>query len=220
MIPFLRIFLLLFVSSSTAFGLAWAQDKKPVAFSGNVIGDTTSTRFFTDFTGPVSVQTFYLDGPYRLIVDLGDVDFAFPEARSPEARGLISDIAFTKIAENRSRIVISLSNPAEIIRASMQKVIDEDHYRFLLDLDATSEARFATLLNAQKLVLAAQPVIAEKGSRVAKKEKPTGRFTVVIDPGHGGIDGGASGRSCLPTAAGASVGIVAAEAAATVGGIP
>lgn len=198
MIPVLRPFLLLFLAMALVVGQpvnsSRAQESVPVAFSGSVAGDEGSTRFFVDFSGPVSVQTFYMDNPDRVIIDLSDVTFDLAQADALKARGLVTDVRLGRISKGRSRIVLTLAQPSEIMRASMQKVIDEDHYRFLLDLEVASRERFATLLNAQRVVLGESGNVAAKGDRVRPAQKEDGRFTIVLDPGHGGIDGGATGR--------------------------
>lgn len=174
--------------------VASAQTQMPTAFSGSIAGDDTSTRFFIDFSQNIAVQSFYGEAPYRVIIDLEEVDFKLEAEALLEPRGLIEDVKVGRISKGRSRIVITLNAPAEIVRASMQKVIDEDYYRFLVDLERTEETRFASLLEAQTLVLGESGSVAEKGDRVRAVEKKQGRFTVVIDPGHGGIDGGAVGK--------------------------
>jgi len=173
---------------------AHAQSTLPKALGGNIAGDDTSTRFFVNFSQNIAVQTFYMESPYRIVMDLSETDFDIDVEEVFKPRGLISEISAGRISEGRSRIVLTLNQPAEIVRATMQKVLDEDYFRFLLDIEAAQEARYSTLLEAQKLVLGESGSIAKKGDRVLKKEKRKGRFTVVIDPGHGGIDGGAVGK--------------------------
>ncbi len=172
-----------------------AQTKElPVAFSGSIAGDSASTRFFLDFDRNLSVQTFYMDKPNRIIIDLDETVFNFGENNKLEPRGLISAIQLGRISEGRSRIVLSLSAPVEIIKASLKKRLDEENYRFLLDLDSTDEETFTNLLQQQQLTFGTSGNIAQKGDRVLAIKKKEGRFTIVLDPGHGGIDGGAVGR--------------------------
>lgn len=193
-IPAFRNLLILIFISLTVLPTKAAEETLPVAFSGNIAGDTDSTRFFMDFSSNVTVQTFYMDKPNRVIVDLSEIDFQLDAEEVLMPRGLISNVRVGRISKGRSRIVITLTQPAEIIRASIQKVLDEDYYRFLLDLDASTQERFTSLLDAQKLVLGESGSVAKKGDRVRPVEKKAGRFTIVLDPGHGGIDGGAVGR--------------------------
>ena len=176
-------------------GLALAQtpDGQPRATGGNIAGDEVATRFFVDLTDKVPIQTFYTDSPYRIIIDMGEVEFSLDKEEAFAPQGLINEVKAGRISKGRSRIVITLNQPAEIMRASLQKILDEEDFRFLMDLEATDSARFATLLNAQKLVLGESGSVAQKGDRVRPVEKTEGRYTIVIDPGHGGIDGGATG---------------------------
>ncbi|MEM9332366.1 MAG: N-acetylmuramoyl-L-alanine amidase [Pseudomonadota bacterium] len=166
----------------------------PIAFNARVAGDEATTRFFLDIDKNLSIKTFYMDEPYRIIIDLEETVFNFSQEAKPIARGLISAVQFGRISKGRSRIVLSLSGPAEIIKATMQKRLDENYYRFLLDMDSTDQKTFAALLDTQSKALGESGGIAIRGDRVRPIEKAAGRFTVVLDPGHGGIDGGASGR--------------------------
>ena len=70
------LFSLLFLSLSLIFSsnsISLASDNElPIALSGNIVGDTASTRFFIDFDKSLPAQTFYMDQPNRIIIDLGD----------------------------------------------------------------------------------------------------------------------------------------------------
>jgi len=167
----------------------------PVAFSGSIAGDTASTRFFLDFDQNLSVKTTYMDKPNRIIIDLDESVFNLGEENKIEPRGLISAVQFGRISQGRSRIILTLVEPAEIIKSSFKKRLDEESYRLLLDIDSTDEATFVNLLKEQKAKSQSNGNLAVKGDRVAPVQKKEGRFTIVIDPGHGGIDGGAVGRN-------------------------
>ena len=165
----------------------------PVAISGNIAGDTASTRFFLDFDQNLSIHAFYMDKPNRIIIDLNEVVFSFDDNKKLQPRGLVSGVQYGRISKGRSRIVLTLTSPVEIIKASMKKRLDEDSHRFLLDMDSTDQQNFESLLKEQNLKFGTSGNIAPKGDRVRPVEKTAGRFTIVIDPGHGGIDGGAVG---------------------------
>jgi len=169
----------------------------PVAFNGKIAGDDATSRFFIDFDKNLRLKTFYMDEPYRIIIDLEEVTFDFGEADKPEPRGLVTAIQYGRISKGRSRIVLTLSQPVEIIKASMQQRLDENHFRFLLDFDSADDVIFNALLDQQGRELGESGAVAIKGDRIKRTEKPKvpGKFTVVIDPGHGGIDGGAIGRA-------------------------
>lgn len=194
----LGLFLLVFTISSPAIAQQIAQQEDatlPVAFSGNIAGDTTSTRFFIDFDKNLSLQTFYMDKPNRIVIDLDEVVFNFGEENKLVPRGLITDIQYGRISKGRSRIVLTLFSPVEIIKSSMKRRLDEDKYRLLLDMDSTDVKTYEALLQGQQQTLGSSGGIAQKGDRVRPVEKKEGRFTIVVDPGHGGIDGGAVGKN-------------------------
>lgn len=188
------ILIILFSSLAHSFGQEQSKNF-PVAFSGSIAGDTASTRFFLDFDQNLSVKTTYMDKPNRIIIDLDESVFNLGEGNKLEPRGLISAVQFGRISQGRSRIVLTLVAPAEIIKSSLKKRLDEESYRFLLDMDSTDDETFANLLKEQKAKSQATGNLAVKGDRVAPVQKKEGRFTIVIDPGHGGIDGGAVGRN-------------------------
>ena len=192
----LKIFsLTLFVLAGLCVDCVHAQSQKVKAFNGRITGDAVATRFFLDFSQSVSAQTFYSENPYRIVIDISEVEFSDELRSQLTPSGLISDIQIGRISKGRSRIVLTLEQPAEIVQASMKKVIDEEFHRFLLDMEVTGAERFAKLLNAQTLTLGESGSVAPKGDRVTNPKKKDGRFTIVLDPGHGGIDSGAVGRS-------------------------
>jgi N-acetylmuramoyl-L-alanine amidase len=195
LIHFSYLILIVFLSSFVpSFGQEQSNNL-PVAFSGSIAGDTASTRFFIDFDQNLSFKTTYMDKPNRVIIDLDESVFNLGEENKLEPRGLISAVQYGRISQGRSRIVLTLSAPVEIIKSSLKKRLDEESYRFLLDMDSTDEATFANLLSEQKAKSQSTGNLAVKGDRVAPVQKKDGRFTIVIDPGHGGIDGGAVGKN-------------------------
>lgn len=188
--------ILIVLLSSLAPSFGQEQNKNlPVAFSGNIAGDTASTRLFIDFDQNLSFKTTYMDKPNRIIIDLDETVFNLGEENKLEPRGLISAVQFGRISQGRSRIVLTLAAPVEIIKSSLKKRLDEESYRFLIDMDSTDEATFSNLLQEQKAKSQSTGNLAVKGDRVVPVQKKDGRFTIVIDPGHGGIDGGAVGRN-------------------------
>lgn len=196
----IRILLRFWLILAAAWGLqtsaAWAEDL-PVAFSAKVAGDTNTMRFFVNFDKSLRLKAFYMDAPYRIIIDLQEAKFQFEEGAEPAPRGLITDIRYGRISKGRSRIVLTLSSPVEIIKADIQRPLDQEHFRFVLDFNSTDEDRYAELLETQAREIGESGGLAKRGDRptVDQSEAKPGEFTVVIDPGHGGIDGGATGRN-------------------------
>ena len=185
--------LALLVVSSTHTMAQEKTNNLPIAFSGRIAGNETSTRFFLDFDKSVSVNTFYMDGPDRIIIDLDEAIFDIEKGEAFKPRGLVAHIQLGKIAKGRSRIVLTLSTPAEITQTTFGQLIDNDTYRLLLDMEVTDSERYAQLLKQQRATIGDTVSAAIRGDRLGTVPTVEGRFKIVIDPGHGGIDGGAVG---------------------------
>ncbi len=127
--------------------------------------------------------------PDRLVVDLPEVNFQIdPVAGKPEPGrdGLIRAFRFGLFAPGHSRIVADLSGPAALRRAEVTSIAGGDASRLTLELGPTDRAAFhAAARTPQALPMVDLPS--------ARPEPSAGRPVVVIDPGHGGLDPGASG---------------------------
>ncbi|MBX9992139.1 N-acetylmuramoyl-L-alanine amidase [Phreatobacter oligotrophus] len=150
------------------------------------------TRLTFDLTRPVEMRAFALADPYRVIVDLDEVNFhiAPPQAQS---RGLVKTFRFGLFAPGKSRIVIELTGPATIERALTIEGGEGTPPRLHLDLVRTDADGFRRAMTER-----AVSNIARRGDRETlgprlspRVEEDGGPPLIVIDPGHGGIDPGA-----------------------------
>lgn len=156
-----------------------------------VVGDAARTRFVVDLTKNPQFRVLRLANPYRLAIDLPDVDFKNP-ARPGEARGLVSDYRYGLIAPGKARIVLDLSGPVEIVKTFMLDPVDPEPARLVVDLAPTTSDSFeAAALNDRGGT--DEPAARPGGPPLAANGRPI----VVIDPGHGGIDSGAVGDDGL-----------------------
>jgi N-acetylmuramoyl-L-alanine amidase len=165
------------------------------------------TRLLFELTAPVKVEAFAAAGS-RIIVDLPEVAFrldptigrdaaALPTTLGdapPSADGaLIRSFRFGLFATGRSRVVIDLVRPARIVRA--ESVERPEGARLEIDLVPEDQNAFdqavavhagTTSQTAGAAPRAAAPAPSDAGQQALP--------LVVIDPGHGGVDIGASGR--------------------------
>ncbi len=174
-------------------GAAAASQKQPVAFFASLLGDETSTRLFVDFDLEVNVSVFHMADPARIVVELDEVSFEFAADSALEPRGLVSGISFGRMSENQSRIVLHLNTTAEVIKSTVAQRIDEDSFRFVLDMDAVGEDRFAALASSDRKKAEKPPETDSKTQLPETVKREPGSILVLLDPGHGGIDGGAVG---------------------------
>lgn len=195
---------LLFFGVAVIGSAAAAEDDKIVVeeavepaimFAGRIAGDSVSTRLFFDLDRKLDFTTFLMRDPNRIVIDGPSILFRFARPEDMEPRGLVSDLRYGAIARNKSRIVVTLSAPAEISAVSVRELGNEGNYRLVIDLAATNAADFERMVSRQQELVGTSGETVTKGDRVVRPDKDPDKFTIVIDPGHGGIDGGARGAN-------------------------
>lgn len=184
----LAVFITLLAGMACGMAQAAETDDAHVAFDARVAGDETRTRVVVDFVGQPEFAVHYLADPVRVIVDLPQTLFAF-EDEALEPRGLFDDIRFGAMGPNKSRIVLSANGPVELEIAEVEKREEGEGYRLVLDAVTASETRFAELVEGQQWRAVTDEATGDK----VVESRRADPFTVVIDPGHGGIDNGAQG---------------------------
>ncbi|ODN69773.1 AMIN domain-containing protein [Methylobrevis pamukkalensis] len=180
-------------AAAPAQGVVTAPEARPVARDARIVGDDKRTRFIVDLTDGVETAAFALDDPYRIVIDLPEVDFKFSDTVGGEGRGLIRSFRYGLIGRGKSRIVIDATGPVSIDKSFLLPAIEGQPARFVVDLVETTREAF---LADQARNVVARKAMAEVA--VAKTDRlPSGLARadrihplVVIDPGHGGIDPG------------------------------
>lgn len=146
------------------------------------------TRFVLDIDRAVDYTHFLLADPHRVVVDLPEVEWALDGAGAGEGRGLIESYRYGLFHPGNSRLVLDLGAPAVIERIFMLEPQSGYPYRLVIDLRPAGDAEFASAVEAGSAA-------ARSASRQARQrttpERVAGRRTVVVDPGHGGVDPGA-----------------------------
>jgi N-acetylmuramoyl-L-alanine amidase len=165
-----------------------------IAFGGRLLGDQHSARLLINLDSKVEVQPFYMSNPPRLVIDLSKTAFRFQEPDNFKPRGLVADFRYGTMARGRSRIVISLVEPVKITGQKLRKT-QRNRFQFTIDLEKVDAAEFAKQIAKQRDTVGTSGNVVTKGDRVRPSAKRAGRLTIVLDPGHGGIDGGANGKN-------------------------
>lgn len=185
-----RVMILTMATLACLTAGALASDP-PVATDGRVVGDESRTRFVLDLSGEVDLSAFTLAEPYRVVIDLPEIDFRLPPGTGSAGRGLVSDWRYGQFAAGRSRIVLDVTGPVKIDKAFVLPAVENQPARMVLDLLKTTAASFEEELRKGQLARdsANQPV--QKADQLpppdrSKREKPL----IVIDAGHGGVDAG------------------------------
>lgn len=172
-------------------GQAQAQQPNPVVSGARVAGDEVRTRFVLDLDRQITPVISALADPYRLIIDLPEVDFRLPEDAGRDGRGLVTDWRYGLFATGKSRIVLDISEPVAIDKTFVLPAVDDQPARFVIDLvKSTRETFVAFAASSREKLRSGQTVSSAKGDRLGNDGD---RPLIVLDPGHGGIDSGARG---------------------------
>ena len=161
-------------------------------------GDDKRTRLIVDLTGPaanLNFRAFVLADPYRVVVDLPQIAFNVPQDAGKHARGLVSAYRFGLVAQGKSRIVMDAAGPVSIDKSFLLDAIDNQPARLVIDLVKTDRDTFMRTVASQKSSdMTANPPTSVASPALLPENQP-GLPVVVLDPGHGGIDAGATSAS-------------------------
>lgn len=173
----------------------------------HVVGTDDSVRLVLDVSADVRSSNRVLAAPYRLVIDLPDVEFDLKSNRSNASPGFLTKVNFGTTDENLARLVIETSVPFVVEKSfATADSAGGGGRRLVFDLVKSTETAFriAAVREAQAQRLqqeersrsdgVRQPFVESAGAeRAAKADiaKPHRKRRIVIDPGHGGKDGGA-----------------------------
>ncbi|MFK4507825.1 N-acetylmuramoyl-L-alanine amidase [Bradyrhizobium daqingense] len=175
----------------------------PIASAARLAGDGKQTRFILDIDQAVTFRAITLADPYRVVVDVPQVNFQLPTGTGSAGRGLVKAFRYGLVMPGGSRIVFDLTGPAKIAKSYVVEAANGQPARLVLELEEVDRTAFAPSLAAENRP-ELRPAIAEAPATVPStappdtpQQKADGRPVVVIDPGHGGIDNGtqSSGES-------------------------
>lgn len=151
----------------------------------NVAGHST---LIFDLTKPVVARARPVADPPRIVVDLPEVAFRIDPRNGHDVGGskVVKSYRYGRFAPGGSRIVVDLAIPALVARVETENTADGA--RLILDLVPADAGRFGA---AVKAAAVPEPSVVPAPSGATP---PAGKPVVVIDPGHGGVDMGATGR--------------------------
>ncbi len=92
----------------------WRPHGTAVATAARLAGDAQRTRLVLDLSRKVEFRAFTLANPYRVIIDLTDVNFTLKSDPAEMRRGLVSAYRFGVFAPGKARMVLDASEPVLI----------------------------------------------------------------------------------------------------------
>ena len=177
-------FLCLLVAAPAAFA-------QPTVSAVRIGTHPDKTRFVMEMSERPRYRVFTLADPFRVVIDLPELQWV-PGQGVPGVRGgLISAMRFGLFAPGTSRVVLDVSAPVRVKRVFLITPKAGYPYRFVVDMVPVSREDFFAAARGGAVV--SDPPLAPTQSALAAPPKPKTdeRPTIVIDPGHGGIDPGA-----------------------------
>jgi len=164
----------------------------PVVTDARLAGDERQTRFILDLDKNVPLRAFTLADPYRVVVDLPQVNFRLPAGAGAGGRGLIKAFRYGLVMPGGSRVVLDLTGPARIEKSYVLDAANGQPPRLVIELESVDRTTFVQSLSPEdrpelRTGAVAVAAVAPRTIPVAAKDD---RPVVVLDPGHGGIDNG------------------------------
>ena len=195
------------LASATVLLMAVLALAVPVHANDAVNGDVKRTRFVIGLDRQVSYQVSVLNAPNRVYVELPEVGMQLPNVPEGQSIGVVRGVRGGLSAPGKNRVVIDVSAPVVVESATLEKGRDGKSHRLILDIVPVEDKAARKPLKAAAFGLGAggvtppapapvaaavqpplpKPAITPK-ARAAKTYKPL----IVIDPGHGGHDSGAT----------------------------
>ena len=134
--------------------------------------------------------------PNRIIIDVPEVNFQIDPAAGRAAQGrplgqIVKSFRFGLLGPGKSRIVIDLAVPARVTRLATQAIANgAQPARLQIELSRCEPAAFQQAAREGEQTTAP---VQDAQSRSDSPPAASGPMTIVLDPGHGGVDSGAIG---------------------------
>lgn len=193
---------------------------KPAIIDARLGVEPGLTRVVISLTQRSDFKVFTLADPYRVVIDMSEVDWKVKSGTKLSGQGLVAGMRYGLFKAGTSRVVLDLMEPSEVARAEFVAAGNGEPLRLLVDLRPIPDTQFRAQLKSNTVsystIAAIAPVTKPAartlngagsgtgaatgavGGSAAKQpieEPKRGKPLIVIDPGHGGIDPGAVGAS-------------------------
>ena len=176
-------------------GAASARAGDVVALSTHLSGDAHRTILTIELNRLLNYKVFALDNPYRVVVDLPEVEFRLPKLAGSHGFGVVNDFRYGMVGPGHSRLVITTGVPVLVESAGLLSSDNAGTAQFKIALVATDPQTFTAHLphRAAKPKVAATDTIDNLVPMPQIANPRRAIPLIVLDPGHGGPDSGAVG---------------------------
>ncbi len=211
------------VLAVVAIGLAGVgfATQNPTKVTAVRIGEHPGmTRFVLELTDNVDYRVFMLADPDRVVIDLPDVTWEATPLKAGTFIGIVKGYRYGLFSPGTFRVVLDVGTPVQVQSSRILESQEGHGPRLILDLAASTREAFLAEVKKAAPPAAVAPTSPQVSPEAAPPEvmpalgpapaqKPTtqafapppspgakpGKKVVVLDPGHGGVDPGAEGRT-------------------------
>lgn len=196
----------------------FAAAQAPQVIDMRILNNAERARLIVDLSALTEFATASLGAPDRIVVDLKAEGLATPIAETEAGEGLVAAYALAVAAKDRVRVTLTLSAPVMVQQAYLVEPVENQPARLIVDLIPDTPEGFASRVADDlkaAMMRAEEAVTADAGAAGAPAEETEGsdldeggvlpadetapiaegsakpRPLIVLDPGHGGVDGGA-----------------------------
>lgn len=192
----------------SAHNKAYAQQpteqESPALLVGfQIAGDDEKVRLVLEVDGFLVPSGFLSSAPFRYAIDLPNTQVGLKAKTIKGDPGFLKSIKYGRNEKNELRLIVGAEEPFTLKESFIVPKQADQPTRLVFDFDKATQSQFRIAMARQaeearlektKAVEAAEKKKEEKAA--AKGDAPTRgrRWRIVVDPGHGGKDGGAKTR--------------------------
>lgn len=160
-------------------------------------GSKQRTRFVIGMDRAVQPRVFSLSNPNRVIIDLPDVGVDLPNLPKGQAVGLVQSFRGGLAAADKFRVIIDVTEPVIVERSVVEPAKDGRPPRLVVEIvpadgDKSVPKPLPTATRSGAGLASVQPPVPQPAERPDVRAARAAKKTIVLDPGHGGHDSGAT----------------------------
>ena len=154
------------------------------------------TRVVISLSQRSDFRVFTLADPYRVVIDLSEVEWKVPSGTKLRGQGLVAGMRYGLFKAGTSRVVLDLMEPSEVGRAEILPAENGEPLRLLVDLRPVSDTQFRAHLKDPAVAYSTVASIAP-ATKPASKPATSGNSSNSSNSsgGSGGAGAGALGGS-------------------------
>lgn len=175
--------------------LTWAEAQAGMVRSLRIGQSVGSARLVFDADSEFDYNVFLLPSPKRLVIDVKNSKVNSRLEQNVNKNTLLSNIRVGSTPSGDARIAFDLKQPAIVKKAFMLPPQSSFGWRFVIDLEVSTEKEFAAHVGNQHAFISNSSNNNAKSAEKKVASTDSSKKIIVLDPGHGGQDPGAIGCS-------------------------